>query len=466
MKPRTTLWLIIGLIVLSLFVILPPLPTNPTWKIPHTNITLAPANWFGKFPLKLGLDLQGGTQMTLGTDMSKIASQNRDAALQSARDVIERRVNLFGVSEAVVQTSQLGDQRRIIVDLPGITDASEAANLVGKTAQLDFREFPATLSASEATSSSQLDYTIYKPTGLTGADLKQATVTYSNTTTNTGPEVAITFTGEGAKKFDEITKRNVGKPLGMFLDGTPISWPPPTVSQEIIDGNAVISGNFTADQAKELATQLNAGALPVPISILQEQSIGATLGQQSINKSVIAGVIGILTVMIYMGVYYGWLGLVADFALIVYSLFVLAIFKTGLFIIPPITLTLAGIAGFILSIGMAVDANILIFERMKEERRWGKSFKGALDLGFKRAWSSIRDSNVSSLITAAILYTIGTGPVRGFAVALAIGVIVSMFTAITVTRTVLRLLITDKGQDVRVKNQDVKWTSRLGIKRS
>ncbi len=227
----------------------------------------------------------------------------------------------------------------------------------------------------------------------------------------------------------------------MFLDNLPISWPPPIVQQEIIGGNAVITGSFTTDEAKNLAIQLNAGALPVPVKILQQRSIGPTLGQESINKSLIAGIIGLGVVVVYMGVYYGLLGLIADVALVIYTILVLAIFKTGLFILPPVTLTLAGIAGFILSIGMAVDANILIFERMKEEIRSGKSKSLALDLGFKRAWSSIWASNTSSLITAIILYGMGTSLVRGFAITLAIGVLVSMFTAVVVTRTFLRILI-------------------------
>lgn len=429
---RKTLWFIIILILFSLYTELPKLPGSLSiYKYPINLSSLT-----GIFPLKLGLDLQGGTQLVLETQMDKIDSSQKDNALESAKQVIERRVNLFGVSEAVVQSSKIGDQRRILVDLPGIKDASAAANLVGKTAQLEFREVEAT--DSSAISIDQILKA--KPTGLTGADLKSAQVAYAQgTQANTGPEVAITFSDEGAKKFADITKRNVGKPLPIFLDDEPVTWP--TVNQEIIGGNAVITGKFTPAEAKQLAVQLNAGALPVPIKIIEQRSIGASLGQESINKSIIAGIIGLSTVMIFMALYYGVLGLIADLALVIYSLFVLMIFKTGLFLLPPVTLTLAGVAGFILSIGMAVDANILIFERMKEERRWGKNSRVALDLGFKRAWSSIRDSNISSLITATILYFLGTGPVRGFALTLAIGVLVSMFTAITVTKTFLRMLI-------------------------
>lgn len=431
------MWAIIILTILALWVDLPPIKQIPALRLLNKRINL-----LGVFPLKLGLDLQGGTQLVLETQMDKIDPQNKDSALESAKEVIERRVNLFGVSEALVQTSKIGGQRRILVELPGLKDASSAANLVGKTAQLDFRELPATLSAkeAEATKSGVPLVLLAKSTGLSGADLKKAQVTFgSSQGGRAGPEVAIEFTDEGAKKFAEITKRNVGKPLAIFLDDQPVS--APTVQQEILGGNAVITGQFTTQEAKNLAIQLNAGALPVPIKIIEQRSIGPTLGQESVNKSLVAGVIGLVVVAIYMGVYYGFLGLVANGALIIYTLLILAIFKTGLFVLPPITLTLAGIAGFILSVGMAVDADILIFERMKEEIRWGKSKTLALELGFKRAWSSIWASNVSSLLTAAILYGMGTSLVKGFAITLAIGVIVSMFTAIVVTRTFLRLII-------------------------
>lgn len=433
MGSRVTLWIILSLLLAAIYIDLPKLPFD--WTIPNTSINLN--QFVGKFPVNLGLDLQGGTQLVLETQMDKIAAGEKDTALESAKEVIERRVNLFGVSEAVVQTSKLGERRRILVDLPGVQDASKAAELVGRTAQLEFRERPATPSG-EATASGIPEIFFYQPTGLKGSDLKKAQVVYGQGA-DTGPQVQLQFTPEGSKKFAEITKRNVGKPVAIFLDQDPVS--APIVNQEILSGDAIISGKFSVEEAKQLAVQLNAGALPVPIKIVEQRVIGASLGQESVNKSLIAGVIGLLTVMVFMVLYYGRLGMIANLALIIYSLFVLAIFKTGLFIIPPVTLTLAGIAGFILSIGMAVDANILIFERIKEEKRWGKSNKQALDLGFKRAWSSIRDSNISSLLTAAILYSIGTGPVKGFAVTLAIGVFVSMFTAITVTKTILKVFI-------------------------
>lgn len=455
-KSRIVLWLIIIFTIIASVVNLPSVNNLPDKFggldlrfVKNKNISvsfldrslnlnfLTPVSITGKFPIKLGLDLQGGTELILQTDMSKIAAADRDNALESARQVIERRVNLYGVSESVVQSSKLGDQRRILVELPGIKDSSSAANLVGKTAQLDFREIPAT-AAAEASKSGIPVLAFAKSTGLTGADLKKATITFGGSGTKSGPQVSIEFTSEGAQKFGEITKRNIGKPLAIFLDESPIS--APIVEQEILGGSAVISGNFTSSEAKNLSIQLNAGALPVPIEIIKQQTIGAALGNESIQKSLIAGIIGIVTVIIFMIAYYGVYGLLADIALIIYTLLVLAIFRTGLFIIPPVTLTLAGIAGFILSIGMAVDANILTFERMKEELRSGKNGKMALEAGFNRAWTSIRDSNVSSLITATILYMFGTSVVKGFALTLAIGVLVSMFSAVVVTRTLLRML--------------------------
>ncbi|MDD2822840.1 MAG: protein translocase subunit SecD [Candidatus Daviesbacteria bacterium] len=456
MKSRFALWSIVVFTLVAIIVNLPSVNNLPNQVgglnlrfLKNNNLIipffgrnldlnfLSPVNLTGKFPIKLGLDLQGGTELILQTDMSKINAADRDNALESARQVIERRVNLYGVSESVVQSSKLGEQRRILVELPGVKDSSSAANLVGKTALLEFREIPAS-AAAEASKSGIPILAFAQPTGLTGADLKKASVTFGGSGAKSGPQVSIEFTDIGAQKFGEITKRNVGKPLAIFLDGSPIEVP--IVESEILGGRAQISGNFTAQTAKELSIQLNAGALPVPIEIIKQQSIGAALGNESVQKSLLAGFIGITTVAIFMVAYYGIYGLLADLALIIYSLLVLAIFRTGLFLIPPVTLTLAGIAGFILSIGMAVDANILTFERMKEELRSGKTGKLALETGFNRAWTSIRDSNVSSLITATILYMFGTSVVKGFALTLAIGVLVSMFSAIVVTRTILRML--------------------------
>jgi preprotein translocase subunit SecD len=445
---RWTFWTILIVILVSIWVSLPTVSAIPDTvtvfgQSLHLGSISPQVKSFllgstGRYPIKLGLDLQGGTELILQTDMSLIKDEDKDNALESSRGVIERRVNLFGVSESVVQSSKVGDQRRILVELPGIKDASQAASLVGKTALLEFREIDTTV-PQDATDSAILALLNAKPSGLTGADLKKAQVTFgSGQNIQSSPQVAIEFTEGGAQKFAEITKRNLGRALPIFLDGEPIS--APVVQQEIIGGSAVISGNFSTEEAKNLSIQLNAGALPVPIKILEQRTIGATLGEESIQKSVIAGVIGVVIIMIFMAVYYGILGLIADLALLIYILVTIAVMRTGLFVIPPVTLTLAGIAGFILSIGMAVDANILIFERIKEENREGKHGRTALKLGFTRAWSSIRDSNLSSLITATILFMFGTSVVRGFALTLALGVLVSMFSAITVTKSLLQFL--------------------------
>ena len=374
----------------------------------------------------LGLDLQGGTHLVYELDTSKISSTDRDSAVKATRDNIERRVNLLGVSESLVQISQVGPAHRLIVELPGAKDIPAAIQTIGQTAQLQFRE------TKVATPSAETDFL---PTPLSGADLKLAAVQFggsSSSQPSANPTVNIEFSAVGAKKFAEITKRNIGKPLAIFLDNRLLT--APIVQTEIPDGKAVISGNFTLDDAKRLVIQLNAGALPVPIKIVEQRNIGASLGSDSIFKSLVAGSIGLVIIWAFMLGNYGFKGLLADAALVIYILISLSLFK-----LVPVTLTLAGIAGFILSIGMAVDANILIFERIKEEIRWGRKPTAALELGFHRAWSSIRDSNVSSLITASILFWFGSGPVRGFALTLILGILVSLFTSITITRNLLRL---------------------------
>lgn len=411
-------------------------------KIPA--IDLKKINITRNFEFHRGLDLEGGTSVTLRADMSKIPAAQRDNALDSAKNVIERRVNLFGVSEPVVQTAKINNDYRIIVEIPGITDVNQAVSLVGKTAKLTFWEGTASSSAITTPEEAiKIAAELNKPLGvvqlfgadahetnLTGTDLKQAAVTFD---TRTGkPQVELIFTGEGGKKFADITKRNIGRILAIALDDQLVE--APRVNEAIFGGNAVITGQFTTQQAKVLQIQLNAGALPVSLSVLEQHAVGATLGQESLHKSLIAGVIGFLVIVLFMIGLYGRLGLIASVALIIYSLIVLTLFR-----LIPVTLTLAGIAGFILSIGIAVDANILIFERMKEEMRLGKSREMAIDIGFSRAWLSIRDSNIASLITSSILYYFGTGIIRGFAFTLALGVLVSMFSAIIVTRTLLRV---------------------------
>ncbi len=412
---------------------IPAINNNPVFKA---------VNLHHELPFRKGLDLEGGTSVTLKADMQDIPQGQREDALNSAKEVIERRINFFGVSEPLVQTSKINNDYRIIVEIPGITDVNQAVQLVGKTAKLSFWEIPETASPSAGIDPTKLSSTSAVPinlqialgpdakkTTLTGEDLKQSVVGFNSTTGE--PVVQLTFTTEGGEKFGDITERNVGRPLAIVLDDQLVS--APVVNGPIYGGQGEISGNFTTDEAKTLQVQLNAGALPVSLSVLEQRSIGATLGQASVEKSLVAGLIGFFVIVVFMVVLYGRLGLIASLALTIYALIVLAIFK-----IIPVTLTLAGIAGFILSVGIAVDANILIFERTKEELRRGRSRSSAIDLGFSRAWLSIRDSNVASLITSAVLFYFGTGVVRGFALTLALGILISMFSAIFVTRVLLK----------------------------
>ena len=509
-------------------------------------------------PWKLGLDLLGGTHLEYEADMSGIASGDRNDALAGVRDVIERRINAFGVAEPLVQTEQSGGHYRIIVELAGIKDVNQAIKMIGETPTLDFRT-QATATAPAATTLtapaltpemkaynaaaekkavmvnklalakdadfaalakqysedpgskdkggdlgyftkdqmvapfadavfalkavgeitkvpvlSQFGYHIIKKTGdkmvngveqvsashilittqsppaptvpagqtpgwtmtqLSGKDLSRAAVIFDPQSGE--PTVQLTWNAEGQKLFGDITGANVGKPLGIFLDGQLIS--APTVESKITGGTAVISGNFTLDETKTLARRLNAGALPVPISLITQQTVDATLGAASLTRSLFAGIIGFLAVVLFMLLIYRLPGLMAAFALSVYTALTLGVFK-----LLGVTMTLAGIAGFILSIGMAVDANVLIFERVKEELRNNRTMGEALSEGFKRAWNSIRDSNISSLITCAILIWFGTSTVRGFAITLAIGILLSMFTAIIVTRNFIRSAIGER----------------------
>lgn len=428
MKTRKTLLFIIVITVMAIFI---DLPKN-FHIAPAINLNLGPLVIKKDLNTKYGLDLSGGTHLLLEADMKDIASADRKNAFDSAKAVIERRVNLYGLTEPLVQQAKVGESNRIIVELPGVTDVNQAIELIGKTAQLDFREEGTVSAKLDSTDSAILSVLSMKKSGLTGKNLKRAQVSFNPQSGK--PEVALEFDTQGAKLFETITGRNVGKPLGIFLDDQILSFPPPVVQSTISGGLAVISGQFSTSYAKQLVIALNAGALPVPIKIIEQKNIGATLGQESIQKSMTAGGIGLLIVGLFMIFNYGILGLIAVLALMIYALLAFAIFR-----LVPVTLTLAGIAGFILSIGMAVDANILIFERMKEELRWGKDKVTALMLGFNRAFPSIRDSNVSSLITCSILYWFGSGVVRGFAITLAIGILVSLFTAVTVTRTFLRM---------------------------
>ncbi|MBM3282668.1 protein translocase subunit SecD [Candidatus Gottesmanbacteria bacterium] len=437
-RNRLLLSLIIFIAIVSAVVDLPSnfpikftvgsIKIDQTIRRPDIDWTIGPFTLKKNLDARYGLDLAGGTHLVLEADMSKIDSSDRESAFAGAKNVVERRVNLYGLTEPIVQQSKIGGSYRVIVEIPGITAIDQAIDLIGKTAQLSFHE-EATPSASGATPSSFLEMWS-KSTGLTGKNLKRSEITFDPKTGK--PQVALEFDTEGSRLFADITSRNVGKTVAIFLDEQLLS--APQVNEAISGGKAVIQGSFSMDEAKRLSIALSAGALPVPLKIIEQRNIGATLGKESIENSIVAGIIGLFIIALFMLVNYGFLGLIADLALVIYALVVFALFK-----IIPVNLTLAGIAGFILSIGMAVDANILIFERMKEEIRWGKDRISAITLGFDRAFPSIRDSNISSLITCAILYWFGTGIVRGFAITLAIGIVVSLFSAITITRTFLRI---------------------------
>lgn len=564
MKVRTKIRLsLLGILIVVILAGIIDYPKGPDIKIGNT---------FRELKVHLGLDLQGGTSLLYKADVSQIEESDQAEALNSVRDVIERRINAFGVAEPNIQTTRSGDERRVLVELPGVTDISEAIQRIGETPLLEFKkegkppefteeqkeeirakneefkkqaedllaqataegaDFEAMASEHSQDSSTrekggdlgefgrgemvpkfdevvfekaevgivypeivetQFGYHIirvdernegtgvvesedaeevtgeettgeeptteseeiptvatakahhilirklpetppvtgpvYEETGLTGEQLDRADVTFDP---NSGlPTVSLSFNKEGKDLFANMTKENLGKTIAIYLDGSIIS--APVVQAEITTGEAVISGSFTLDEAKQLAQRLNAGALPVPIELISQQNIGPTLGQSSIERSVFAGIIGLILLGIFLTLYYRLPGFMSVLALGIYFLIVLALFKLW-----PVTLTLAGIAGFILSIGMAVDANVLIFERMKEELRAGKPLSQSIDDGFKRAWTSIRDSNFSSLITCLILYWFGSSLIRGFAITLAIGLVVSMFSAITVTRNFLKV---------------------------
>jgi len=386
---------------------------------------------------KLGLDLQGGTQLTYEVNMSEVAQEDKDNAFDSVRGIIERRINLLGVSEPNIQSIRGADTYRLVVELPGVSDRDSAVQLIGQTAQLTFWEGDAQADPSKVSTDSAdlLNQSLSvilgaqpKVSDLTGKDLQRTQVVFDQSAGT--PQVQIEFTTEGSSKFAEITERNIGKVVAIVLDDQIIS--APVVQQQIIGGSAVITGSTDVEEAKRLSIALNAGALPAPLELVAQSTIGPSLGKVSLEKSLFAGLIGFVSVVAFMIILYRKEGVLACIALGVYALITLFIFK-----LVPVTLTLAGIAGFILSIGMAVDANILIFERMKEELRNGKPRKIAIQNGFKRAWPSIRDSNITSIITTLILFYFGSSIVRGFALTLFIGIVVSMFSAIIVSRNLL-----------------------------
>ncbi|MFA6383523.1 MAG: protein translocase subunit SecD [Parcubacteria group bacterium] len=558
---RKQLTKFISIIVLALVVGLISYPKAVS-KIPPV------FNVLNKLKINLGLDLQGGIHLEYKADISQIDGSKVDSAMQSLQDVIERRVNAFGVAEPTIYTTKSGTDRRLVVELAGIKDINQAKNLIKETPFLEFKkegapdesqQIPqdmldklnvqqkqkaadilkkalagedfAQLAKDNSEDSGSKDNggeydfvkkgsfvpeyeavifeknlkdgeiypelvetqfgwhiikkievkgegnnqefksahiliakkanpapegPTYVSTGLTGKNLQSAGVEFTSQGM-TEPQIALKFDEEGTKLFADLTKENIGKTIAIYLDGVPLTTP--VVNTEITNGSAVITGSFSVDEANNLAKRLNAGALPVPINLISQESVDASLGGISLQKSLMAGIIGLALVIIFMLAYYRFLGLIASLALLVYAGMMVAIFKLSALSPWQITLTLPGIAGFILSIGMAVDANILIFERTKEEVRRGRNILGAIDEGFKRAWTSIRDGNVSSIITAVILIEMGTGFVKGFAVTLVIGVLLSMFTAVVISRNLLKFMvgewIHDKLWLIGVKNKDV-----------
>lgn len=401
----------------------------------------------------LGLDLQGGMQVLLEADVAE-GEEVDPAAMEAVRGIIENRVNALGVAEPVVQAV---GARRIVVEMPGIQDPQRAIETLKETGLLEFvdtgamplppgtvvqTDFGAAPVGEEITSTETIYHTV-----VTGRNLRSADVVLDP---NTGaPTIAFEFDSEGAALFGAHTAANIGKFMSIVLDKVVIS--SPQITTAIPDGRGLITGNFSLEEARAIVLQLRYGALPIPLRVLDTRAVGPTLGAESVQKSTRAGLIGLIVVLTFMLVYYRLPGLLACLALIIYALITLALYK-----LIPVTLTLPGIAGFLLSVGMAVDANILIFERMREELRQGRSLQRAVEYGFRRAWSSILDSNVSMWITCAILWwfgsSFGASMVKGFALTLALGVAISMFTAITVTRTFVHLVFGWAGEKLRERH--------------
>ena len=423
-------------------------------------------------PFKLGLDLQGGTHLVYEADLSEIAEEDYDNSIQGLRDVIERRVNLFGVGEPVVQTQEAGEHRRLIVELPGIKDPAQAIKEIGKTPFLEFKEQKSEEETKKILDKKQeiqdkakemqdegksyeeisaeldkvenwelaMEDPNFQVTSLTGQYLKKAELGFDQTTYQ--PLILIEFDKEGTKLFADLTSRNVGKPLAIYIDGFLIS--APRVQEQIGGGKAQITGQFTVEEARELARNLNTGALPVPITLISQQTVGPTLGAVSLDTSLKAGIFGFLTLIIFMLLFYRFMGVFAVLSMIIYVALVLSLFK-----LIPVTITLAGIGGFILSIGMAVDANILIFSRMREEMEDGKGFSLALKDGFNRAWPSIRDGNITTLVVALILFAFGSSFIKGFAFTLSLGILISMFSAIFITRNFLQCFVNTRFEKMK-----------------
>jgi protein-export membrane protein SecD len=415
--------------------------------------------YFWDVPFKLGLDLQGGTHLVYEADLSNIEEKDYSSAMQGLRDIIERRVNFFGVAEPIVQTQESSGQHRLVVELAGIKDPAEAIKMIGQTPFLEFKKQRSeedrqkildkqkeiegiTPEQFQQVEGWQLAFEdpYFESTFLTGKYLKKAELAFDQQLGT--PLILLQFNDEGSSLFEQITSENVGKILAIYIDNVPISTP--VVNEKISGGKAQITGDFTLDEAKELVRNLNAGALPVPIKLISEQSVGPILGKISLEQSLKAGVYGFLAILLFMVIFYRLPGFSASLALVIFIFIILSIFK-----LIPVTLTLAGIAGFILSMGMAVDANILIFARMKEELKEGKSFLISLQEGTKRAWPSIRDGNFTTILVALILFVFGDSFVKGFAFTLIIGNLIGMFSAILVTNILLRFFVGNRIEKIK-----------------
>jgi preprotein translocase subunit SecD len=395
-----------------------------------------------KFPFIYGLDLNGGSHLVYKADVSKIDPKDVSSSMESLKNVVEKRINVFSVSEPVVQVeksdlfSSDGTENRLVVELPSESNMEKAVAAIGRTPRLEFKiykensDLTINPTSTNGTTTALVDMnSLYEPTGLTGSQLKKANLAFDQVSNQ--PYILVDFNDEGKNLLSEITKKHKDEVMAIFLDGEPIS--APVIRDEITTGSAQITGQFTPEEAKNLVRDLNFGALPVPIELIQTQTVGASLGEGALMQSVYAGIWGFILISLFLIIWYRLPGFVAVLALALYVILNLLVFK-----LLPVTLTSAGLAAFILSLGMAVDANILIFERTKEEMARGLSVNDALREGFHRAWLSIRDSNISSIITAVILYFFATSSlIKGFALVFLFGVLISMFTAISVSRTLL-----------------------------
>jgi preprotein translocase subunit SecD len=458
---RRNFWFLIGIIVITIITGSLIYPKYFNKGVDFVNGTVgAGIPHFWNIPFRLGLDLQGGTHLVYEADLSNIDKGDYTTAMEGLRDIIEKRVNFFGVTEPLVQTQNSGSTHRLVVELAGIKDPAQAIKMIGQTPLLEFKEqkteeeTKAILDKREELKGKTTEEEIkkvkdwelalqdpyFKSTSLTGKYLKKADLGFDQNSNN--PIILLQFNDEGAKLFEQLTEKNVGKMLAVYIDGASISTP--VVQEKISGGQARITGSFTIDEAKSLVKNFNAGALPVPIKLISQQSIGPTLGSVSVQDSLKAGLIGFLLVFVFMIICYRLPGLIASLALGIYLLINLSVFK-----IIPVTLTLAGIGGFILSIGMAVDANVLIFSRLREELKQNKSFSVALTEAFRRSWSAIMDGNITLIIVALVLFELGTSFIKGFAFTLIIGTIISIFSAVFVTRTFLRLFVNTKLENIK-----------------